>query len=160
MRGHPADHVSQLILGSPTTSPDQLLLTITKSDRQINITMDMLSQVLCIILSMLKIKLMLYSLHNFRSGEGHHGRIQRKQQPSAHQASWDVEQRCFLGLSHSPMHCPVTSGGCPGQGQRRYIAACQVAVLARAVTQLMADSRLVDWVGDPRSCQFTVCSVF
>ena len=68
---NPADRVAayqDLLLFSPTTSPNQSLLTFTTGKRLTTVTVKMLSQALIIMLQALRLDSSLYTLHSLRRG--------------------------------------------------------------------------------------------
>ena len=67
--GHPADPVAaykDLCVASPTTNPNQPLLTVTKGRAQMVVTRYILSQALKVLLEVLHLDSALYSLHSPR----------------------------------------------------------------------------------------------
>ena len=119
---HPADMVApftEMLLASPTTSPNQPLLTFTTKTDITTMTVKILSQALSIMLQALKLDNSLYSLRSLRR-RGHHC-LQAGGPANGHKEAQPLGLGHFLDLCNISMRVSVAN--CSSVG-RMFVYKC------------------------------------
>ena len=103
---HPVDPVvayRELLVASLTTSPDQVLLTVTKRSRHTMVTTDLLAKALTVMLNSLQLGCFMYTLHSLRR-EGATTAYSVGINQLHIKMRWLVGQRCLPELHNSLLY--------------------------------------------------------